>query len=377
MKVLLVNISLDAALGGGTAERTRHLATHLAKAGSPCEVVAMTGNSWQDEFDEQNVRSYITINLGKRFPIPLVNPWRAWRAIRSADVLHIMGYWNLLSVFYGMLAVLAGKPYVLCPAGEFASLPSTRPVNRVFHALLGRQLIKRAAGFIAITELERGVIAKTANVSPQSIPVIPNAVAEPALGRVGIDVDLPEEPYILFMGRLAPVKGPDFLVKAYLDTKVAHSVPLVVAGPHLGMQEELQTMVDNSSVSKNIRFVGFLDEKNRVAAYRRAMMLVIPSRSEAMSLVALEAGVLGVPVLLTNTCGFDQIEHIGGGMVVSPSAESIAEGLEKMLADRQELKLKGERLKSYVLEHYSWSSTVRGLIGHLEALVQTGSLTNK
>ena len=49
MRVLLVNISLDAKLGGGTAERTRHLALHLAKAGSACEAVAMTGNSWQRE----------------------------------------------------------------------------------------------------------------------------------------------------------------------------------------------------------------------------------------------------------------------------------------------------------------------------------------
>lgn len=74
MRVLLVNISLDAKLGGGTAERTRHLALHLAKAGSTCEVVAMTGNSWQQDFDEQGVKSYITGRIGQRFPIPLLNP---------------------------------------------------------------------------------------------------------------------------------------------------------------------------------------------------------------------------------------------------------------------------------------------------------------
>ena len=64
MKVLLVNISLDAKLGGGTAERTRHLATHLAKAGSGCAAIAMTGNSWQREFDEHGVQSYITGRIG-------------------------------------------------------------------------------------------------------------------------------------------------------------------------------------------------------------------------------------------------------------------------------------------------------------------------
>lgn len=370
MKVLLVNISLDAKLGGGTAERTRHLAIHLAKAGCACEVVAMTGNSWWQEFDEHGIPAYITVNLGKRFPIPLVNPWRAWRSIRSSDVLHIMGYWNLLSVFYAALAVLARRPYILCPAGEFAALPPVRPVSKVFHALFGRRLIKYASGFIAITELETGVIAETANIPVQSIPVVPNAVAEPAIAPGAASVALPDEPYILFMGRLAPIKGPDFLIQAYIDTPSVHSVPLVMAGPDFGMQQDLQTMVDASPVAKNVRFAGFLNEQSRVEAYRRAMILVIPSRSEAMSLVALEAGVLGVPVLLTNTCGFDEIESIGGGVVVEPSAEGISAGLQRMLEDRQELQLKGQRLKDYVLEHYSWSSTVKGLIGHFESLLR-------
>lgn len=374
MRVLLVNISLDAKLGGGTAERTRHLAVHLAKAGSVCEAVAMTGNSWQREFDEHRVKSYITGRIGQRFPIPLLNPWRAWRAVRNAEVLHIMGYWNMLSVAMGMLALLARRPYILCPAGEFASVGTPEPIKKVFHLLLGRWLIKLASGFIAITDLEQGQIAQLAGVPAASIPVIGNAVAEPGAGQAASNVQLPEEPFILFMGRLAPVKGPDFLIQAYLDTPAAQRYPLVMAGPDFGMQQALQAQVDASGLTGRIHFIGFLDEAQRTQVYRQAMMLVIPSRSEAMSLVALEAGVVGLPVLLTDTCGFDQVEQVGGGVVVPASAAGISQGLERMLADPVELKAKGSRLKAFILEHYTWSATVQVMLRRFNRLLRSGSM---
>lgn len=374
MNVLLVNISLDAKLGGGTAERTRHLAIHLAKEGCDCEVVAMTGNSWQQSFDEQGVGSYITGKIGRRFPLPLLNLWRAWRSIRAADVLHIMGYWNFLSVAYGFLALLARRPYVLCPAGEFASIGSPRPIMKVFHVVLGSWLIKWASGYIAITELECNLIAEIAKVPPSTVPIVPNAVSVPDIVQPAPEVSVPDEPFIMFMGRLAPVKGPDLLVRAYIDSPALHRFPLVMAGPDFGMLAELQDEVECAGLANRVSFIGFLDEAQRTQAYRQAMLLVIPSRSEAMSLVALEAGVVGLPVLLTDTCGFDQIQQIGGGAVVPASAEGIAEGLRIMLADTEELKLKGERLKSFTRQHFTWSATVQSLILRFERLIKSGSM---
>lgn len=370
MNILMVNISLDSKLGGGTAERTRHLAINLAKAGCECEVFAMTGNSWQEEFDSNHIGSVITGKLGVRFPVPLLNPYRAWKSVRSADIIHIMGYWNLLSVAMGFLAVLARKPYMLCPAGEFASVHKPRPIMRAFHVLLGKALIWRASGFIAITDLERATISDVTGAAVEDISVIPNAVSEPAPSTIPANTMLPDRPFILFMGRLTPVKGPDLLVQAYINTPAAHEYPLVLAGPDFGMQEQLQAMLDEAEVPGRVLFVGFLDEKERNEAYRRAMMLVIPSRSEAMSLVALEAGIVELPVLLTNACGFDEVEKIGGGMVVEPSAEGVGRGLEQMLGNLDQLRKMGERLKYFVIQRYSWHLTADVLIKKSKALIE-------
>lgn len=371
MKVLLINISLDAKRGGGTAERTRHLALSLTEAGCQCTAFAMTGNSWAQDFSAHSVQSYITGALGHRFPVPLINPVRAFKAAREADVIHIMGYWNLLSVAMSFVARITRTPYVLCPAGEFASVGRPRPIMKAFHQLLGKRMIRWASGFIAITDLERGVIASIAGVPAADIAVVPNAVSIPLPKPADPQLlqRLPSRPFILFMGRLAPVKGPDFLLTAYISTPEAQSFDLVIAGPDFGMQAELQAQLAKSSVGDKVHFLGHLDEQERNHAYKRALMLVIPSRSEAMSLVALEAGILGTPVLLTDSCGFDQIEEIGGGLVVPASAEGVAQGLVAMLADPAELSLKGQRLSQYVADHYSWSVTAQRLIGWFNKLL--------
>ena len=88
-----------------------------------------------------------------------------------------------------------------------------------------------------------------------------------------------------------------------------------------------------------------------------------------MSLVALEAGALGLPVLLTDTCGFDEIAQIGGGIVVQPNADSIADGLTKMLSNKNDFPKMGIALKTFVQENYDWESIVENLNSNLKFFI--------
>jgi hypothetical protein len=42
-----------------------------------------------------------------------------------------------------------------------------------------------------------------------------------------------------------------------------------------------------------------------------------------MSIVVLEAGITGTPVLITDQCSFDEVDRIGGGIVVRASVDGI------------------------------------------------------
>ena len=88
-------------------------------------------------------------------------------------------------------------------------------------------------------------------------------------------------------------------------------------------------------------------------------------------MVALEAAATGTPVLLTDRCGFDEVEQIGGGLVVSADIDGLAAGLAKMLDDGTDLHLMGEKLRSFVLTRYAWADVARQLRSYLAQAAAT------
>jgi glycosyltransferase involved in cell wall biosynthesis len=58
--------------------------------------------------------------------------------------------------------------------------------------------------------------------------------------------------------------------------------------------------------------------------------------------------------LLTDHCGFDEVETVGGGRVVHAATDALADGLVSMLENRHAMATMGERLKNHVRQNYSW-----------------------
>ena len=225
-------------------------------------------------------------------------------------------------------------------------------------------LVRSATACVAITEKERADFASY-GVDPERITVIPNGIdpdqygyfggarAEDSLrSRFGVGAS----PYVLFLGRLNEIKGPDLLLEAF--SRVTRRFPdlhLVFAGPDGGMLQQLKATCEERSLAEKVHFVGYLAGEDKAVALRAATLLTIPSRREAMSIVVLEAGICGRPVLFTSACGLEDIAQAGAGMVVEVSAEAIATGLSAMLSNPVTLAVSAERLAALVRERYLWS----------------------
>ena len=104
--------------------------------------------------------------------------------------------------------------------------------------------------------------------------------------------------------------------------------------------------------------IGYIGEKDKVGAYTGAEFLVVPSRREAMSIVALEAGACGTPVILTTECGFDEVKEVGC-KVVQPLADDLYEGMHSMLSSSHDLKVIGKDFRNLILNQYSWKNTAK------------------
>ncbi|MBN8942264.1 MAG: glycosyltransferase [Rhizobiales bacterium] len=369
MAILLVSISMDPQRGGGTAERTRRLALNLAAIGSPCQVATMEGGVYADELRAAGIPVLVTGYVKLKFHLPLINPFALLRVVRAARTVHVLGYWNLLSVATSWLARASGRPYVLSAAGEFAALDHPRPVSRLFHRLFGRAMLTNAASLIAITALERNQIIDRFGVPADRVVVIPNGVAIPPQSPPVARTD--GEKVLLFVGRLAPIKGPDLLLEAFaLSADRLADLRLILAGPDFGSREQLKRRIDELGLGKRVELIGFVDERARTDLFGRALLVTVPSRAEAMSLVALEAGAAGLPVLLTDQCGFDDVANIGGGAVVAATAEALAEGLVQLLTDRSALPAMGQRLRDHVARRYAWPAVAAELRDHLAMLAR-------
>lgn len=376
MRVLNVNSSLDLKTGAGLAERTFQMSRFLAKEGVDCTALTLDlGLTSARAAALAPARVVALPCLWRRFYVPRFGWHTIRRLVNEADVVHLMGHWSVLNVLAYFAARLAGKPYVVCPAGCLPLFGRSRGLKRLYNGLIGNAIIRNASAWIAVTEGELPHF-EAYGIPASQVVVIPNGVSEddfPLAERQALfyKFRLPDAPMILFMGRLNPIKGPDLLLQAFIqirDKLPAHQ--LVFAGPDGGMRSELQTMVEQQGLQSRVRFLGYIEGVDKASAYRFAQLLVVPSRQEAMSIVALEAGICGTPVLLTDQCGFSEIRSIDPRLEVPASVEGIAGGLMSVLGTADALQQIAPRWQQFVKQRYAWDAVVLQFIRLYEALLK-------
>jgi len=376
VKILNVNALLDPVTGGGTAERTVQMSRALCDAGAECSImttdVGLTKESALLAIEGVRVTAYRC--LLKRYYLPMASYREIKRKVESVDVVHLMGHWTLLNALVYLAVRAARKPYVVCPAGALRIYGRSRFLKQAYNWIVGQRLIRNASAWVAITADER-IQFEAYGVKQDKVVVIPNGI-DPA-DYSGEDAAefrekhrLGESPFVLFLGRLNDIKGPDILLEAFCRGQGGWpDWHLVFAGPDGGLLSALKNRATACAARGRIHFIGYVGGTQKSSAYRAADLLAIPSRQEAMSIVVLESGILGTPVLLTDQCGFDEVARMGGGKVVPASADGVHAGLADLLADRRRLASMGGKLMSYVRDNYTWEIVIRKYLDLYKSLL--------
>lgn len=364
MRVLNVNASIDLQSGGGTAERTFQMSRFLAKQGVQCTVLTLDIG-----LDKARVAALEPANavilpcLWQRFYVPRLDLKTIRRAVDEADFVHLMGHWSVLNALVYLAIRLAGKPYAVCPAGALPLFGRSGWLKRIYNLLVGNAIIRNASAWIAVTSGEFPHF-EAYGIPSSRVTVIPNGVSEEDFPVTDIPAflkrrGLPDAPMILFMGRLNPIKGPDLLLQAFIQARSRlPGFHLVFAGPDGGMLALLNEIVEREGVTEYVHFLGYVSGEDKSAAYRSAKLLVVPSRQEAMSIVALEAGICGTPVLLTDQCGFSDVCLLDARLEVPATVAGLAEGLTNLLSDPEVLEKVTPVWRDFVAKRYAWNVIV-------------------
>ena len=209
-----------------------------------------------------------------------------------------------------------------CAAAQYGTLAG--PPIAALAAISGR--VRRRAADLLLPVSEH--VARRCGLpgGPTPWEVIPNFLVDPGpIGAGVLPADLPDEPFMLYVGDLTADKGVDTLLRAHSDMKP--SLPLVLIG------RLLDATVPPSAAG--VHAFGPLPHDTVLATWQRAAIGVAPSITpETFGLAALEAMRAGTPVVATRTGGLPEVVGDDSGILVAPgSAAELRGALERLAGD--------------------------------------------
>jgi len=145
--------------------------------------------------------------------------------------------------------------------------------------------------------------------------------------KFGLD---PGRRYLLFSGRLVPVKRVDLLIDAF--AAMANERPnwdLLIVGDGL-LRAELVGRVPEE-LRQRVVWTGFLQGQELVAAFQAADVLVLPSDEENWAVVVQEAMAAGLVVVASDIVGAAHelvVDGVSGRIFLKGSCESLRSSLE-------------------------------------------------
>lgn len=299
-------------------------------------------------------------------------------------VVHLHGVWEPI-IKQSALACLSLKvPYIIAPHGMLHpwSLSQSKWKKKIALLLGYRKMLTHATAIHALNRDEVQYIDKLR----LSIPcfAMPNGVFMDEilpLPEPGYFVQnhqaLQGKPYILFLSRIHYKKGLDRLADAFAKIACEHkSVQLVIAGPDDGGEKSrFENQIKELGIASRVHLTGPLWDQEKYAAMQDAACFCLPSRQEGFSVAITEALAVGVPVVISKACCFDEVADSGAGIVVEledsnhqASTQQLVDALLEILdhAPNDAMRKAGQQL---VQSRYTWPVIAKQSLGIYDQMI--------
>ena len=159
---------------------------------------------------------------------------------------------------------------------------------------------------------------------------------------------LPNKPLLLCVGRLAPEKNIDCILRAVaaIAAAVSKKIPihLVVAGGGLE-RKNLEKLAARLDIADSVTFTGFVPDEDMPNLYAISTAFAVAGTVELQSLVTMEAMASGLPVVAANALALPELVHHGeNGYLFSPNdVAGIAEYFSRIFSDHALAKRMGQK----------------------------------
>ena len=371
------------------ARRTEYDGLPVVEFGAAAPNVPFVRNYFKNERLHDTFASFLT-ELIERERIDLVHAQHVMTclpAIESARrrtipaVCTIRDYWP---VCYWSDLLHTSNGSELCPECSVGMMtqcirpragalwPLALPMIPYMRANLARKRtgLSDANAVIAVSStIAADLRARAPELARTRIEIIPNPVNVADLRQRAAASRPINGPYALYLGKLAPNKGTSHLVRVVEEAKL--DWPLVIAGD--GPERNLLE-TEAARSTRDIRFLGWVDQNTTAALLGHASMLVFTSRGpESLSRVLIEASALGVPIAAMDTGGTRDIVTQDETGLLSRSPGDLARDVSRLRADERLRQRLGGAARRHAEEHFDAAAVVARVDGLYRELLERGA----
>ncbi len=183
---------------------------------------------------------------------------------------------------------------------------------------------------------------------PNGTSIYENEPAEEIMKKYGLE----KNSYILFLSRVVPGKGIEYLLEAYKE--IQSDLKLIVAGDTEYVVDFRKMIEEKASQDHRVQLIGFVEGKILRELYSNARLFIFPSEAEGMPMCLLEALSYNCPCLVSDIP--ENIE-IGQNYVQTFKSKDIKDLQEKLEFCLNE-NIQSDS-KQYIIENYSWDMVVQ------------------
>jgi len=358
---------------GGAQKYVFDLATGLPKDQFDVAVALGGSGILIQKLQAENIRVLPIFSLARD-----VNPWsdittffELWRMFRKEkpDVAHLNS--AKAGGVGAISAHLAGVQKIIFTAHGWAFNEERPTWQKLIIKFFSWVTVILSHETIAVSNAVRNNTAGWPFVVSK-ISVIKNGIKEPSFllrneARLHLfakaNIHVPENAFIVgTIAELHKSKGLTYAIEAF--TKLMPENPnlyyFILGGGE--EKERLETLVGLHNLQGRVFLLGFVDDASR---YLKAFdIFLLPSMTEGLALVLLEAGLAGLPVVASRIGGIPEvIEDKNTGLLVpTRDSDAIALANQNLMTDRSLAKRFGEALRERVLAKFPLSRVLKDTI---------------
>lgn len=370
MEIVYLSKSLDES-AGGLLPVMQKLASNLRDYGARVTAIGVDGDNKQEMapgWDDLEIHTYPYIGPKA---IGFSPSLAAELTMRNPSLVHTHGLFYYTSAIATKWGSKTGKPYVITPHGMLDpwALNNSRWKKNIAGALFENRHLRDAYCIHSLSAAETDAIRSYGLRNPVcqipngiDLPGIPDAY-DPPWDTALID----GKKVLLYLGRLHPKKGLPDLVDAWAkvqkDRGDAQDWVLGIVGwGQGGHDDDLKNLAEELDAQNSIMFLGPKFGKDKAACYQNAAGFILPSFSEGLPMVVLEAWAYGLPVLMTPFCNIPEGFAADAAIEIQPKSGAIEEGLRAFFSmSDQELFQMGQNGLDLVREKYTWGKVTEDL----------------